>query len=242
MSFSDVRNILLTSQKSRVWLVGDSSLDNKACINSDLDVCHHLTNYCGEYTVINMAIGGSTLKERDQLPDQDEFVRDNMNPDDILIISVGGIDIGQKQDMATLTSFAKLITKSPEKIIKSKSFEKIKRIFNEDTKRYITKLTDRIIPEKILVCSPYFPCLYGKGSYDFILSIIGYKNNPKRIHKIIESIYESATSKITMRGMNIIPIETYSALDYTNGKHYVECVTPSILGGEVLAKYLADSF
>ena len=57
---------------------------------------NHLVND-SEYITINCAIEESALNERKEgLLSQDEFVRDHIKKDDILIVSVGGNDVALK--------------------------------------------------------------------------------------------------------------------------------------------------
>eukprot|EP00658_Telonema_sp_P-2_P071971 TRINITY_DN61165_c0_g1_i2.p1 TRINITY_DN61165_c0_g1~~TRINITY_DN61165_c0_g1_i2.p1 ORF type:complete len:353 (+),score=74.00 TRINITY_DN61165_c0_g1_i2:123-1181(+) len=103
-------------KKSVVFLAGDSSLDNKywfdnraaACNGYEgllrpalmkQDVCYWM-NYEAEargepVCCLNTAIEATSLNTRAFccMPEQDEFIRDNIGEDDILVVSVGGNDI-----------------------------------------------------------------------------------------------------------------------------------------------------
>jgi len=74
----------------------------------------------GEYLVINTALEESTLWERQvQLFEHDEFVRDNIQEDDILIISCGGNDIALKPKKMTIFKMAVVMYLNTESWIKN---------------------------------------------------------------------------------------------------------------------------
>lgn len=100
--------------RPRVFLAGDSSLDSKYWIRaseqttpvngyekvlsrggSRKDVCYWLNQELGpEYVAINCAVEESTLCERRaRLLPQDEFIRDNIGPEDVLVISVSTVAV-----------------------------------------------------------------------------------------------------------------------------------------------------
>jgi len=111
-----------------IWTAGDSSLDNKYWFNdskaavgayrdvleppiSNADVTYWL-NYHGiderrneKYGAINTAVEATTLNSRTfRLHPQDKFIRDNIQQDDVLIVSVGGNDIALAPTPCTIMS------------------------------------------------------------------------------------------------------------------------------------------
>jgi hypothetical protein len=110
---------------SGIWLAGDSSLDNKhwlLCCDgrpaptglADVleppiclpDIAYHLNTLTEgtSFYCINSAIEESTLSQRGgtRLLAQDEFIRDNLRSQDVLVVSVGGNDIALKPSIKTI--------------------------------------------------------------------------------------------------------------------------------------------
>jgi hypothetical protein len=124
-----VLDVLGTRRERPVmYLVGDSSLDNKFWIpetadapngyadvlktgNSFCDISYHLNARLeeegGHMVAINAAVEETRLepRARGRLEPQDIFVRDNLRPDDVLVVNVGGNDgeKGGRRDMKTVT-------------------------------------------------------------------------------------------------------------------------------------------
>ena len=106
-------------KESMIFLVGDSSLDNKYWFKEEAvalngyervlkppkmrcDVSYHVNRALAERNVrgmacLNAAVEATTLNDRSQgfLLSQDRFVRDNITENDILVVSVGGNDVSR---------------------------------------------------------------------------------------------------------------------------------------------------
>ena len=116
----------LYPNKPFVYLAGDSSLDNKYWLHQKADVPaingyeHVLTPRCmrpdvnyylnkylqdhNRYFCINAAVEESTIgarKDSNRLLPQDEFIRNHITNDDILIVSLGGNDIALRPSLST---------------------------------------------------------------------------------------------------------------------------------------------
>jgi hypothetical protein len=126
---------LRQSCDSLIWTAGDSSLDNKYWFSdhrpavgayrdvleppsSNADVTYwlnHLSanNRRGQSTplaAINTAVEATTLNERTfRLRSQDRFLRDNIQPNDILVVSIGGNDIALAPAPCTIVSILSLV-------------------------------------------------------------------------------------------------------------------------------------
>lgn len=123
----EVLHDALTRQgvQRRVWLAGDSSLDNKAWVRADRvpavhgyervlvpptsrpDVCHWLNCMLpDDVAAINCAVEESTVGQRvsvgGKLLEQDEFLRAHIRADDTLIVSVGGNDFALRPTSWTI--------------------------------------------------------------------------------------------------------------------------------------------
>ena len=119
-----MRNYFLekNGKQKFIYLAGDSSLDNKYWIKQNIeyavngyddileppksicDICYHMNNQTNEYVTINCAVEESTLAERKygRLLSQDNFIKENIRENDVLIVSVGGNDIALKPSLSTI--------------------------------------------------------------------------------------------------------------------------------------------
>mmetsp|Transcript_4694 Transcript_4694/g.14647 ORF Transcript_4694/g.14647 Transcript_4694/m.14647 type:complete len:342 (+) Transcript_4694:56-1081(+) len=117
---------------SIIFLVGDSSLDNKhwfsreePAVNgyerilkppsSKCDVAYHLNRALAERAprraCVNAAVEATTLSDRSWggLLAHDRFVRDNLTRDDVLVVSVGGNDIALAPVLCTCLNIVPLL-------------------------------------------------------------------------------------------------------------------------------------
>ena len=121
----------LYPDKKFVYLVGDSTFDNKYWINDNKweaingyekvlnnpfmkgDVCYNLNKILAvdkNYFCLNCAVEESTLDDRkSKLLAQDKFVRKYIRSNDILIVSIGGNDIVLKPKFQTIINLISLI-------------------------------------------------------------------------------------------------------------------------------------
>lgn len=129
---------LRASSDRIIWTAGDSSLDNKywfpdtapavgayeRLLNPPLmkqDVTYWLNYHCQQSdarnrtAAVNTAVEATTLNERTfALRRQDIFLRDNIKPQDILIVSVGGNDLALAPCPCTIVSAATFMFCMPE--------------------------------------------------------------------------------------------------------------------------------
>jgi hypothetical protein len=125
---------LRESSDSLIWTAGDSSLDNKYWFSDDrpavgayrdvldppssnADITYWL-NYlllnerqgAAKMAAINTAVEATTLNERTfHLKPQDRFVRDNIQENDILVVSIGGNDVAMAPAPCTIVSMLSLM-------------------------------------------------------------------------------------------------------------------------------------
>lgn len=115
-----------------IWTAGDSSLDNKYWFGQTgdaleaygqvldpptqvKDVAYWVNRRSIErgsrYRAINTAVEATTLNERScgRLLPQDRFLRDNVGPEDIVVVSVGGNDIAMAPAPCTICNILCLI-------------------------------------------------------------------------------------------------------------------------------------
>lgn len=127
---------LRRSCRSMIWTAGDSSLDNKYWFNDQRraigaygdilvpPVCNADVTYwinalsenkkeggMFSYAAINTAVEATTLNERTfKLRAQDAFLRDNIQEDDILVVSIGGNDVALSPTPCTILSILGLLS------------------------------------------------------------------------------------------------------------------------------------
>jgi hypothetical protein len=250
-----------------IYLAGDSSLDNKFWLKnasmvpaaaayanvlhpakSYSDICYwinknleerqkHKTTAC-----MMTSVEETTLKQRldHGLLPQDVFIRDHMQPQDTLIVSIGGNDIALAPTIRTILHLANLLFLSPSFwLTYNPSFRYFVNLFKDSIEKYLRLLTAKNKPKRIMVCMIYYPCeIYDEHSWSKrLLSLTGYDRNPKHLQHLINSLFEHATKQIQLEGCEIIPIALFDVLDAKNPDHYVQRVEPSESGGKLMADY-----
>lgn len=133
----EVLQELRRTHSSVVYLAGDSSLDNKfwfgerrSAVNGyeailrppqmKVDVCYWLNQAFVEqgrssFCCLNTAIEATSLNDRAFccLLEQDKFIRDNITPEDTLIVSVGGNDVALAPLLLTVINMLMLVHCAP---------------------------------------------------------------------------------------------------------------------------------
>jgi hypothetical protein len=256
----------LAPQSKIVYLAGDSSLDNKFWIldqntkkavnyyqlvlkppKMKPDICYHL-NYLlrgSPYICMNCAVKESTLLERMQgnLLKQDVFIRQHLEKQDVLVVSIGGNDIVYKPTFTTLYNLVLLISFNTIKNLKKNplqcwGFKYFVYLFKDQVELYINDLIALQKPKLVIVCMFYYPdenLTYGMA--EDALYYLGYNNNPERLQIIIQQIYKYAIQQISIPGVEIIACPMFEILDCKSTEDYVE---PSNLGGRKIAKCLVE--
>lgn len=261
--------IYATSDKSIVYLVGDSSLDNKAWVPSNgaggqplpgsvpqiyhtflsrpdpkPDVAYFLNQAIeGKASVINAAVEASLLRQRDvALLPHDEFVRDSIRSEDILIVSIGANDIALSPTPATIRHMLQLAWLTPKSSIENgtaSSLHYFRNIFGAQIQTYIARLVAKQKPKAVIACMIYYPLEASASSQsswaDGQLKMLGYGWFPGQLQAAIEQIYISSTTKIAVDGTTVIPCALYEVLDGKTEADYVARVEPSVEGGRKMA-------
>jgi hypothetical protein len=287
---------LRESSKALIWTAGDSSLDNKYWFRDTaqaVGVYEQIleppkmkqdVNYWLNYLLceragqgqpprlaaINTAVEATTLNERTwQLRPQDVFIRDNIRPEDILIVSVGGNDVALCPLPCTIASIASMICCLPTSCIE-KGFScgsvpvndcccgcgpslcscacacppclgYVQHLFGTRVQAYISALTAKTKPSKILVCQIYFPDeTASPGWAGPALGALGYDQNPSKLQALIRKGFTEATSKIRIQGSQVIPVPLFVALDGKITSDYCQRVEPSPSGGKKMAELLLN--
>lgn len=241
--------LLNQGKKQIIWLVGDSSLDNKYWLESTVNVLNGyqtlLVNGKGKPDIaywinyelvkagilrsvcINTSVEGSSLRERTlKLLGQDNFVRDHLTSQDILICSVGGNDIELNLD----------------KLVDRNSLPYFIDIFGRQTETYLKRLVSKTKPKLIIVCQTYyFDESPEESSWaDLFLLHFQYNTNPSYLQGLIRTLFNKATQQIRIEGVVVIPFPLFKILDGKHREDYRERVEPSRIGGQKIASALVN--
>eukprot|EP00938_MAST-03A_sp_MAST-3A-sp1_P004677 g4677.t1 len=279
---------------SIVFLAGDSSLDNKYWFDDTVsaiepyskvltpgvmkpDVAYWLTKECDKrklsfWGALNCSVEESTVGDRwcGNLLPQDQFIRDNIRSDDILVVSVGGNDIALKPAPCTIVNMIGLICCTPTYCIEHGDACPLPcddcccgcgfgclstmcacppcggyfaHLFRIRIQNYLRRLTAKTKPRAILINMIYYPDEKSTGSWaDRTLNILGYNSNPGKLQLLIRKMFQVATSRISVPGTEVIPVPLYEVLDGKNTRDYCARVEPSARGGEKMAKLILDRF
>ncbi|QKF94723.1 GDSl lipase/esterase [Fadolivirus algeromassiliense] len=245
--------------KQFIWFAGDSSLDNKCWIkykekgtashiyndiltDSDViqDVAYHLNTMLPQNKLcINTSIEATKLGQRKKtLLDQDEFIRDHVRKDDILIISVGGNDIAfGGAGFPYIQNFFADPTNP-------KNFDFFEDLFHTQMKAYLEKLISKQKPKKIIVCIIYMPNLTNTTGWadGFLSSVkqlypgITLDQLTMMIKQLLNQIHDKCVNQIKIGGTEIIPLKLYDIIDGSDQKDYEHAVEPSVQGGKKMAQ------
>mmetsp|Transcript_35688 Transcript_35688/g.52341 ORF Transcript_35688/g.52341 Transcript_35688/m.52341 type:complete len:349 (-) Transcript_35688:144-1190(-) len=290
--------LLRSSSDGLIWTAGDSSLDNKywfadqrpavgayaQILDPPVSVCDvtYWLNYLSssseahgstdnwKWAAINCAVEATTLNQRcHSLLPQDEFIRDNIGSDDVLIVSIGGNDIALRPAPCTIMSIAGLLC-LPSRILDAGfSYCSIpvddcfcgcgpslasclgacppclgyfRHMFGTRIEKYIKKLTAKKKPKQILVCMIYYLDENLAPSWAGpALSALGYNSNPGKLQLLIKKIFTEAISRIQILGCEVIPVPLFHVLDGKNSRDYVARVEPSARGGKKMAEFFLDT-
>lgn len=223
-----------------------------------------------KYAAINTAVEATTLNSRCyNLQPQDEFLRDNISKDDILIVSIGGNDVALAPSPCTIATMVGMTHCLPQKAIE-KGFTccsipvddycsgcstslvscggacppclgYLRHLFGTRIEKYIEKITAKTIPKKILVCMIYYLDENKSPSWaNVALGALGYNKKPGKVQAMIRKIFLEGVSNIKLKGTQVIPVPLFQVLDGKNSDDYIARVEPSSQGGKKMAGYFLD--
>ncbi|KAF1937587.1 hypothetical protein EJ02DRAFT_50086 [Clathrospora elynae] len=250
--------------KPIIYLAGDSSLDNKywVCPGHEVsteapdiyrktlskpepkpDVAFWMNHILQDRaTCINTAVEESMLRHRDdKLREHDEFIRNNIRKEDILIISVGGNDVALSPTYSTIRhilQLAWLTSRASLEAGTAGSLQYFKTFFGTKIQNYVVRLVAKTKPRAVIVCMIYFPLESGLGQTswaDTQLKAMGYNSSPGQLQAAIRTIYEIATKEIRVEGTEIVPCALHEVLDGKNMGDYAARVEPNENGGRKMA-------
>lgn len=184
-----------------IYLVGDSSLDNKywlrqmdtkipipsqyeSIINNtepyaNPDIAYTINRLLfkanlKEHVCINCAVEESTLSGRQStLLPQDYIVRNNVTPRDTIIMSVGGNDIVLKPSWGTIANLASLALLPTFMLSYNPSFHYFVGMFRNGIENYIQELTIKSKPKEVILCGIYYPAEYSETTSSWADSMLG---------------------------------------------------------------------
>lgn len=199
-------------------------------------------------TALNLAVEASTLRDRDNdLLDHDKFIRDNITAEDILIVSIGANDIALNPTFATMRHMLQLAWLTPRGSLRrgtAWSLSHFTDLFKDQVQAYVSRLLEKQKPRSVIVCMIYYP-LEAKASNqsswaDLPLKLLGYNLFPAQLQTAILKMYELATKRIEIEGINIVPCALFETLNGKNEEDYAARVEPSAEGGRKIAMRLME--
>ncbi len=284
--------VLSTHTPPIIWLAGDSSLDNKHWFtsktkavngyenilkppNSNRDIAYWLNKEAVDenlpFKTINCAMEETTIEDRrmGKLVQPDQFVRDRIGPEDILVVSVGGNDIALKPTPCTVLNILPLLCCTTTSCIEKAAcgaplpcddylygctpsclsnlfsfpcgFGYFLHLFKIRVKNYLQSLTSKCKPKKILICTIYYPSTQPDGGWaDVPLRLLGYDSNPSKLQALITQIFTQATSEIELEGTEVIAVPLFAALNGTEPEDYEQRAEPSASGGSKMARLIME--
>jgi hypothetical protein len=265
-----------TDQRPALGLVGyEHVLDPPQC-NADITywLNYHLAltasdnrnndpkSLPGRVGAINAAVEATTLNERTfRLRPQDRFLRDNIQGNDVLIVSIGGNDVAMAPTPCTIFSIL-CVLNMPLSCIEQGCVSGtipcdeyccgcgpaamgsclcasppclgyLVHLFGVRVQKYIEKLTTKTKPKKILVCMYYYLDETPTSSWaGLALGCLGYNRTPEKLQTLIRRAFDEATSKIEIPGCEVVPVPLFNVMDGKDSRDYVQRVEPSSQGGE----------
>ena len=287
-----LHSFLRQKNDSIIWLAGDSSLDNKfwfpetaKSVNgyesvivppkSKKDIAYWMNKQLAlklvKYAVINCSIEESSVGDRSfgRLLPQDKYIRDNIQSNDMLVVSMGGNDIALKPNLATILNLLSLVYCTHTSCIRDCScgtalpcddyccgcgcgclsnllafpcgFGYFIHLFKTRIEAVIDRITSKTRPKYIFVCMIYYlDANPGKGWAETALSIMQYNSNPSKVQHLIKNLFEKAISKISIPGSTVVGIPLFEVLNGKISTDYVQRVEPSAKGGEKMGKFIID--
>lgn len=215
---------ILKPEGKIIYLVGDSSLDNKfwfpesesyPALNGYEDIFlpprykadisywmnRELTRrgLGTKYTVVNCAVEESRLASRDQsLLNHDLLVSKHLQDGDVIVCSVGGNDVALQPNFMTMLSMLFQIYLPALGLGRSY----FRNLFGSRTESYVRRIIGHSqvsTPRKITaaICMIYYPDEKMTGSWaDTSLAVMRYNSAPGILQSLIRQTFEEATCKI----------------------------------------------
>lgn len=277
-----------------IYLAGDSSLDNKFWFADDGDAVNGYEYFLSppisrqdisywmnhelveqgmgkDVSVINCAVEESSLQLRScgTLLPQDKFIKDTIQADDVLVVSIGQRDLLKPSCCAMFNLCGLLSCTSTSCLEKCSCGCSIPcndicggcccgclsnicacpcglgyfiHMFSARLTDLLSRLTATTKPSIVVVCMMYFMDEHVGNSWaDTVLSTLGYDRNPAHLQSLIKIIFEKAVQRIKLRDSFVVPVPLFEALNGKNTSDYTQRLIPSPRGGQKIAKFIVDT-
>ena len=202
------------------------------------------THFC----CVNGAVEESTvgLRDDDVLLPQDEFIRDHLTKDDVLVVSVGGNDIALRPTASTVCAMGWLsFFSSTESVRSGKAWGlwQLEALMGRDLQRYLDNLTSKTRPRLVIPCMLYYPDENPAAASwaSPVLKLIGYNKNPSHVQAVIDRTFTAAVSQIRLPGTTVLPLQLSHAMNGKTTEDYVARVEPSAQGVAKIARLIGDA-
>lgn len=241
---------IFSSSKSAAGMVVDVAYNLNKVLCDDLKL---------PIAALNCAVEATTLGERDRgkaLWPQDEFVRDNITENDILVISIGGNDIALRPSCGTICAMMCLLKCSSECCIESGcacGLGHFKDLLRDDYVQYVRALISKTKPRMIIPAMIYYPDENPQSPSwaNFTLSAISYNSNPRKVQITIDRVFKDCLMpmpELILRlekekaenTVVVTPLEWSKALNGKDSNDYDNRVEPSAAGGLKMAKLVSQ--
>ena len=101
-------------------------------------------------------------------------------------------------------------------------------LFGHRVENYVRHMLNGRRPARVVVCMIYFLDVHGRGSWaDCFLASMCYDCAPSRLQSAIRRVFELATKRIRIPGVEVIALPLFEALDGSDTRDYVQRVEPS---------------
>eukprot|EP00756_Hemistasia_phaeocysticola_P053458 Hpha_TRINITY_DN290_c0_g1::TRINITY_DN290_c0_g1_i1::g.83574::m.83574 len=221
------------------------------------DVCYWMNQMLGEKGdddafVLNTAVEASLLATRvggcfacvgcacPSLWEQDKIIRDRIQPQDILVVSVGGNDIALAPSIFTII-FILLMMITPWFLLAPfhPSILYFVMMFNCQVRCYVNRLTSKCKPEKVAVCMIYNLDEKNTSSWaNAALCALCYTCAPRMLQLRLRYVYALATAQMCIPGVEVVPVHLAEAMNGKDTNDYIDRVEPSEQGGRKMAKLI----
>merc|ERR1712032_243534 len=201
---------------------------------------------------LNTAVEASTIEERKKdLPGRcffasDEFVHDNLTPDDVVVFSAFGNDIVLKTTWKTLflrTWITWFSWRSNIRSGRAWGMQHFVDMITVHSRNSLLAVCGKQKPKYILSVMCYFPCLtkQGAGWCDWPLRLLCYDLFPGRLQEMTKTVYRLGCAQLDIPGTTVLPVPLFSKLTGENPDDYMERAESSASGGKVIAELIMDA-
>ncbi len=251
---------------SLIFLAGDSTMDSKHWFREEttavngyetilapptmkLDLSYFANSLLdgSDTACVNCAVEEASLGGKEHLSANDVIIRDNLGPNDVLVVSIGGNDIALHPSVGTVFNMMKLLHMNSHDRMMSDplgcwGFPHFVWLFKDCLSAYINKLISKASPQKIVVMMLYYPCevqtddCWAAGS----LNMMGYYSPAGRdfLQAAIRAIYVHVIQQLTFGSIPVETIPMFEVLNASDPSHYCAGVEPSPAANLLIAQAL----